>query len=246
MASKKDLHPEFVRRLDRFLADPEIRGRFRVGFTSRSYQRQQQLRRGWLKRLAGVPGFRRFNLAADPDRTIGRTDEGWVARGSWHMVQEDGFAYAVDLSRKRVITAKNAQEVIDRIAPGYGLRRTVPSEWWHIQGRVVTGWLFDPQTGADRPVVRRDDGKKGAEMRYFEDPNGSHVANGERHPITAFVTDDNETWVRQVIPKPSLRGTPYDRGPFEDVRFVIKDAVEAGTMILVGTEQVDTTADPTQ
>lgn len=246
MASTEELHPEFARRLGRFLADPEIRARFRVRFTSRTYERQKQLREGWLKRLAGVPGFRRFNLAADPDRTIGRTDEGWTARGSWHMVQADGFAYAVDLSRKKVMTARKAAEIIDRVAPGYGLRRTVPSEWWHIQGRVVTGWFLDPDPDSG-PVSRPDhdeidDSTLGAKMRYFEDPNGSHVLDGERRPITAFVTDDGETWVRQVVPKSSLRGTRYDQGPFEDVRFVLEDAVEAGKIALVGADEIDTTA----
>lgn len=141
------LHPRFRERLVRFFDDPEIKGRFTVGSAARTYAQQKNLQIGWLKRLRG------YNLAADPDQVIGRTPEGWVAKGSWHMVQSDGWAYGVDLSKPWWMTKGSAQTIIDRVAPRYGLRRTVPSEWWHLQPRNLGGWFDDPSAPPPPPII---------------------------------------------------------------------------------------------
>jgi len=78
------LHPEFVARLERFFGDSRVRGRVVVCSGVRTVREQAVL----FDRYRNKGGV----LAADPSRVFGG---GWV--GSWHMVQPDGFGYAVDL-----------------------------------------------------------------------------------------------------------------------------------------------------
>jgi hypothetical protein len=133
-----DLHPGFRTRLSRFFTHPEIADRFTVESAARTYAEQKRLYDGYRA------GWQGFNLAANPDNVIGATTEGWQAKGSWHMVQGDGNAYAVDLTRIVAMTEDQARDTLNRIAPLYGLLRTVPSEWWHLQPRNFTGWFPDP------------------------------------------------------------------------------------------------------
>jgi len=48
------------------------------------------------------------------------------------MVQDCGFGYAVDL---RITGRGLSTGEVARIAKGYGIQQTVPSEWWHFQPR---------------------------------------------------------------------------------------------------------------
>jgi len=132
------LHPQFRVRLARFFADPEIAGRFKIGSGVRTQDHQRRLYIGWIRRIVG------YNLAANPDRVIGTTDEGWTARGSWHMQQEDGWGYAIDTTKPWWMSNKSRAAIFDRVAPKYGLARTVPSESWHLQPRNLSGWFHDP------------------------------------------------------------------------------------------------------
>ena len=106
-------------RLAAFFADPRIKGHVAVSSGCRTYAQQKELYR---KYKAGTG-----NLAANPDRTFG---PGNKYRGSWHLEQTDGFAYAVDFR----IIGNIGTSVVNKIAAEYGLVKTVSIEWWHHQG----------------------------------------------------------------------------------------------------------------
>lgn len=121
------LHPRFAHRLEQFLGDGRISGRVAVVSACRSYAQQKKL---YDKYKAG-----RGNLAANPD---------WVRpdgffRGSFHQQQPDGWCYAADVK----ITKWNgvSRKSVADVARHYGLRQTVPSEWWHLQPRNSGGWF---------------------------------------------------------------------------------------------------------
>lgn len=132
----RDLSPYLWTRLRWFMSDPRVAGKVWVVSGSRSFAQQLWL---WTKWRAGVGGF---NLAANPYRTIGVC--GWaappfVARGSWHMVQESSDpqyagAGAVDLGWERIDTA-----AMHAVAAEYGLRFPVPGEAWHAQAYNTAG-----------------------------------------------------------------------------------------------------------
>lgn len=114
-----EIHPKMKERLAAFFADPRIKGHVSVSSGCRTYAQQKELYR---KYKAGTG-----NLAANPDRTFGPSGK---YRGSWHLEQTDGFAYAVDFR----IIGNISTSVVNKIAAEYGLVKTVPSEWWHHQG----------------------------------------------------------------------------------------------------------------
>ena len=128
------LHPEFVRRLEGFFADPRIRGRVKICSGGRSYAEQRALYDKY-KRGKG-------NLAATPDRRFGPKGLNGVGiwRGSWHQQQIDSWVYAVDLRLTGKITWATTHQVADE----YGIRKTVPSENWHMQPRYTTEWFPAP------------------------------------------------------------------------------------------------------
>ncbi len=129
------LHPRFVTRLERFFNDSRIERRVSIVSAVRTKNQQHKLYRKYLRK--GWP------LAADPDRVIA---PGF--KGSWHMVQDDGFGYAVDL---KLIWFGITKEDVARIAAEYGLQPTVPSEWWHFQPRNATGWFITPDV--EEPIA---------------------------------------------------------------------------------------------
>ena len=113
------LHPQMKCRLGHFFADPRIDGNVVVISGARTRAHQARLFRRYQTGLGA--------LAADPDR---RLPGGW--RGSFHQVQLDGFAHAVDL---RIVDRVVDQATVGAIAGEYGLLQTVPGEWWHFQWR---------------------------------------------------------------------------------------------------------------
>ena len=113
------LHPQMMSRLEHFFQDGRIKNRVKVVSACRSLADQQRL---YDKYRAGTG-----NLAANPERTL---PGGW--KGSWHMQQADGWCHAVDF---RIVNRGVTTQEVNRIAKAYGLRRTVPSEWWHHQWR---------------------------------------------------------------------------------------------------------------
>lgn len=136
------LHPELVARLERMFADPAFDGWSLIS-AGRTYGEQ-----AYLRRCFDCQCCNNGNLAAHPDSPIGTTPGGTTFTGSYHMVQSDGFAHAVDLRAPRrigLLTTTQKRRHVDREAPRFGLRRTVPSEWWHLQAFTVRqGWFHDP------------------------------------------------------------------------------------------------------
>jgi hypothetical protein len=142
------LHPEFVKRLEAFFADPRIVNNVKVCSGVRSYADQTRL----YKKYKNGTG----NLAANPDRRFGQKalDGKGIWRGSWHMEQLDGWGYAVDF---RLVSKVRTKAEVNRIATEYGIRPTVASEWWHHQPRKSTDWFPAPAlsgtaTKQPRPV----------------------------------------------------------------------------------------------
>ena len=125
----KYLHPEFVRRLEAFFADSRIKGKVKVVSACRTYADQARFYRLW-KEGKG-------NLAANPDRRFGPNGF-W--RGSWHMQQDDGWCYAVDLR----LVGRISWQTTWAVAKEYGIIKTVPSENWHMQGRNHLDWYPAP------------------------------------------------------------------------------------------------------
>ena len=120
------LHPRFKVRLEKFFADPRIKGRVVVTSGCRSYAKQKYL---YDKYKAG-----RGNLAANPDWQR----PGGFFKGSFHMEQPDGFSYAVDFGLR---SNKIKTWEVNSIAKHYGIHHTVSSECWHHQPRDGNAWF---------------------------------------------------------------------------------------------------------
>jgi hypothetical protein len=123
------LHPEFTRRLEKFFADPRVKGRIKIVSGCRTYAKQKDLYRKYKNG--------RGNLAANPDRRFGPNGF-W--KGSWHMTQDDGKCYAVDFR----LSGRINWGTCHAIAEEYGLRKTVPTENWHMQPRDHNDWFPAP------------------------------------------------------------------------------------------------------
>ena len=123
-----ELHPKMKYRLEKFFADPRIKGKVVVSSGVRTYAQQKDLYRRY--KAGTFP-----NLVANPDRKFGGGFQ-----GSWHMQQpnhpEGSYGFAVDFR----IVGKISTGDVNKIAKEYGLERTVPSEWWHHQ---AYGYRYD-------------------------------------------------------------------------------------------------------
>ena len=127
-----ELHPKFIERLEHLLLhDDRVKGRAKIVSGCRTYQQQVELYR---KYKAGTG-----NLAANPDRRFGPNGK---FRGSWHLEQEDGYAYAVDIRLSGGLSWAEFHAVADE----YGIKKTVPSENWHMQpyGYLNGKWQWFP------------------------------------------------------------------------------------------------------
>ena len=145
-------HPEFTRRLEAMFADPRIRGKAKICSGGRTYNQQKAF---YTKYKNG-----KGNLAANPDRRFGPKALNGVGiwRGSWHQQQIDGYVYAVDIR----LSGGLKWGVFHDIAEDYGIRKTVPSENWHMQPRYTTEWFpalaldaeyLIPPTPPPEPVI---------------------------------------------------------------------------------------------
>jgi hypothetical protein len=129
------LEPLLAFRLSRaYRASRRLRDFLRIESAGRTKDAQQYLYDGYKEKRAG------FNLAANPDRIIG-TRGGFTFRGSWHMAQEDGYTYAVDLTRRPYSLSWDDAHDLLRAS---GLHTTVPGEPWHHQATTIKGPLPGP------------------------------------------------------------------------------------------------------
>ena len=128
------LEPLLAFRLSRaYKRSERLRGFLRIESAGRTRDAQQYLYDGWKDKRAG------FNMAAWPDRVIGSRG-GKTFRGSWHMAQEDGFVYAVDLTHHGALSWDDAHADLR----ASGLHTTVPGEPWHHQATTIKGPLPGP------------------------------------------------------------------------------------------------------
>ena len=128
------LEPLLAFRLSRaYRRSERLRGFLRIESAGRTRDAQQYLYDGYKRGDAG------FNLAANPDRIIG-TRGGFTFRGSWHMAQEDGYVYAVDLTHHGALSWDDAHDDLR----ASGLTTTVPGEPWHHQASTIKGPLPGP------------------------------------------------------------------------------------------------------
>lgn len=111
------LHPVLQARLVAFAHDQRLRNQIAIESAARTREEQMYLYQGY---VAGKPGF---NLAADPNRNITPAYGLTSARGSWHMVQPDGYAYAVDLDMDRF--SADVLAIMPAVAAEYRLVQTV-------------------------------------------------------------------------------------------------------------------------
>ena len=141
-----ELHPKFIERLEHLLLhDSRIKGRAKIVSGCRTYQQQVELFR---KYKAGTG-----NLAADPSRKFGPVDKTTgqpMFRGSWHLEQIHasessglkGYAFAVDIRLSGGLTWAEFHAAAEEV----GIRKTVPSENWHMQpyGYLNGKWQWFP------------------------------------------------------------------------------------------------------
>ena len=129
------VEPLLAFRLSRaYRRSERLRGFLRIESAGRTRDAQEYLYDGYKRGDAG------FNLAANPDRIIGSRG-GFTFRGSWHMAQEDGYVYAVDLTRKPY--SLSWDDAHDDLRAS-GLHTTVPGEPWHHQASTIKGPLPGP------------------------------------------------------------------------------------------------------
>lgn len=128
------LEPLLAFRLSRaYRRSERLQGFLRIESAGRTRDAQQYLYDGYKRGDAG------FNLAANPDRIIGSRG-GFTFRGSWHMAQEDGYVYAVDLTHHGALSWDDAHDDLR----ASGLQTTVPGEPWHHQATTIRGPLPGP------------------------------------------------------------------------------------------------------
>ena len=209
------LHPEIRRRTEAFLADPRMSG-YRVVSGVRSRELQQSLYSGWRKRLAGVPGYGHYNLAANPDRLLGTGFDGLVVTGSFHMPQSDGYGHAIDLRKPFGHSVANAWSYA-RIGREYGLFQVVSSEWWHLQARNLSHWFPAPKL--ELPSLFVPEGEE--EMQLINDSAKKRmfagwVTNGTQH------IDEYGTYV------------PGAGTDMPNISYVIDDQVAKNNIVKVG------------
>jgi hypothetical protein len=123
-------HPELVRRYEMLVARMWRRG-WDIGITSSSRSEAQQ--RLWYQMyLRGEFA----NIVANPDRIYARSPWGWVARGSMHMIQADGYSHALDVNW----TGCTGRQMLDE-AYMVGLFNVEPTENWHLEAWDYRGYF---------------------------------------------------------------------------------------------------------
>ena len=142
-----DLEPILAYRLARaYRTHRVLRDNLTIESGVRTKEEQVEL---WVAYKAG-----RGNLAANPDRVIGRAPDGTPWTGSWHMAQAalDGQGCAVDLTTHH----KLPWGAVHQLLLGCGLQQTVPGEPWHHQARNHKG-IFPGPMPDDYPQPTEDE-----------------------------------------------------------------------------------------
>ena len=137
-ANLRGVHPILAHRIRLLLALPELS---KYGTYPAVRDRAKQ------ERFFAAYKAGKGPLAADPNRTL-RTGSAfpydWTPKGSWHMVQGDGYGHAVDLKRPWNRSRAQARAEVHPHLARMGLRATVRSEWWHVQALTSQGWGDGP------------------------------------------------------------------------------------------------------
>lgn len=130
----EQLDPLLVFRLASAYRDsPYLREHLTIESAARTRAEQEYLYAGWTERRPG------FNLAANPARIIGQ-HKGQIWRGSYHQVQESGWAYAVDLTHHMTGTWDECHKRLR----AWGIHATVQGEPWHHAAQTVRGQFPGP------------------------------------------------------------------------------------------------------
>jgi hypothetical protein len=138
------LDPVLEFRLELMFRDPRMKG-YRVISGVRTYEMQKSLYSGWRSKLAGLPGFAHYNLAANPDRKFGILPSGSYWQGSYHMVQPTtGYGHAVDITRPVGVSVGEAWSTIASVGNPLGISQTVKDEYWHVQAGNLNGHFKGP------------------------------------------------------------------------------------------------------
>jgi len=125
----EQLDPLLVFRLASAYRDsPYLREHLTIESAARTRAEQDYLYAGWVARRPG------YNLAASPDRIIGR-HRGTTWRGSYHQVQETGWAYAVDLTHHM----RGSWDECHKRLRAWGIHQTVQGEPWHHAAQTIRG-----------------------------------------------------------------------------------------------------------
>lgn len=118
-------HPELRRRYENLVERMWERGwQIYVIASTRSADYQR-----WL--YAEFKAGRYPYIVADPDRVYGVAPTeigGWVARGSMHMAQADGWSHALDIGWRGP-----RPDQVHQLAHTLGLRFPEPTENWHME-----------------------------------------------------------------------------------------------------------------
>jgi len=157
-ADLRGVHPILDFRIRGLLSEPSLR-RYGTYPAVRQRAKQEAL---YARYKAG-----RGNLAANPNRVL-RTGPSfpydWTPKGSWHMVQGDGYGHAVDLRRPVGVTRAMADRAIKPFLAKWGLKQTVRSEWWHLQALTSQGWVDGPNPsdneGTDMQIINDTEKKR--------------------------------------------------------------------------------------
>lgn len=177
------LHPEFAARDERLRYQAECEGMtvWHIS-TVRTYDEQLVL---YNRYLAGIG-----NQAAAPWASYNyQSPWGWLARGSLHMVQADGYGHAIDYG---LIGDWNR---FHEMAAFHGIGFPVPGERWHAQWWDHRGIYQNHLPPAPQPPKEEDD------MAAF-------LIQPDDGDIAVFTTDGvTKAWVRDGYALVSLRAS---------------------------------------
>lgn len=142
--------------------------------STRDYATQKGLYDAW---RAGL----RSAQAANPDVDLYTSPWGWVAKGSLHQIQADGFSHALDLGWSGCSPMDLANAAAE-----FGLRLDVAGENWHFQ------W-WDYNGIHDAPALKDDD----MTLEEFAKGIGAEIENGV--VVVPLIDDDLQNFKKYPL-----------------------------------------------